>query len=172
MKFNKWTLGLAAVGAVSMASAVRADEPKLVPLTTALTSTVISGYVDVAAQYDAGNYGPNAGVPAGTYGPGKIDNFSLNCIDITLDKAQDESPWASGYHIDLNWGSDAVGIAGNGTQPAGASGTAQFAVRQAYVVLRTPVGNGIDWKVGVQDDIIGYEGNTDGGNPNYTRLDP
>ena len=26
MKFNKWTLGLAAVGAVSMASAVRADE--------------------------------------------------------------------------------------------------------------------------------------------------
>ncbi len=49
MKFNKWTLGLAAVGAVSMASAVRADEaPKLVPLNTALSSTVISGYVDVA----------------------------------------------------------------------------------------------------------------------------
>src|SRR5208282_1746848 len=70
MKFNKWTLGLAAVGAVSMASAVRADEPKLVPLTTALSSTVISGYVDVAAQYDMGNYGPGAGVPAGTAGTG------------------------------------------------------------------------------------------------------
>ena len=64
MKFNKWTVGLAAVGAISLASAVRADE-KLVPLNTAVSSTVISGYVDVAAQYNMGNYGPTAGVPAG-----------------------------------------------------------------------------------------------------------
>jgi hypothetical protein len=169
MKFNKWTLGLAAVGAVSMASAVRADEaPKLVPLTTALSSTVISGYVDVAAQYNAGNYGPGAGVPAGTFGS-KIDNFSLNDLDIALDHPEDESPWAAGYHVDINAGTDAVGLSLNGTQAPLAAGTAAVAVRQAYVVVRTPVGNGIDWKVGVQDDIIGYEGNTDGSNPNYTR---
>jgi hypothetical protein len=35
----------------------------MVPLTTALSSTVISGYVDVAAQYDAGNYGPSQAFP-------------------------------------------------------------------------------------------------------------
>ena len=71
MKFNKWTLGLAAVGAVSLASAVRADEaPKLVPLNTALSSTTISGYVDVAAQYNLGNNGPFAGVPADGGGGG------------------------------------------------------------------------------------------------------
>lgn len=176
MKFNKWTLGLAAVGAVSMASAVRADEaPKMVPLTTALSSTVISGYVDVAAQYDMGNYGPGAGVPMGTYGTGiagpanKIDNFSLNDVDIALDHPEDESPWAAGYHIDLNAGTDAVGVGINGAQPTSASGTASLAIRQAYVTLRTPLGNGIDWKIGIQDDIIGYEGNTDGSNPNYTR---
>jgi hypothetical protein len=171
MKFNKWTLGLAAVGAVSMASAVRADEaPKMVPLTTALSSTVISGYVDVAAQYDAGNYGPAAGIPAGTF-PGKVDNFSFNDVDIAFDHPEDESPWAAGYHIDINAGTDAVGvgIGPQGTQAAGAAGTAVGAIRQAYVVVRTPLGNGIDWKVGIQDDIIGYEGNTDGGNPNYTR---
>ncbi len=176
MKFNKWTLGLAAVGAVSMASAVRADEPKLVPV-QAVSSTVISGYVDVAAQYDAGNYGPGAGVPVGTAGTGiagpgntsKVDNFTLNSVDIAFDKAQDESPWAAGYHIDINAGTDAVGVSLNGSQATGAAGTASAAIRQAYVVVRTPVGNGIDWKVGVQDDIIGYEGNTDGGNPNYTR---
>ena len=168
MKFNKWTLGLAAVGAVSMASAVRADEPKLVPVTTALSSTVISGYVDVAAQYNMGNYnGAIAGIPTGLNG-GKVDNFSLNNVDIAFDKAQDESPWAAGYHIDINAGTDAVGVGLNG-QPAAAAGTATAAVRQAYVVVRTPVGNGIDWKVGIQDDIIGYEGNTDGSNPNYTR---
>ena len=173
MKFNKWTLGLAAVGAVSMASAVRADDaPKLVPLNTAVSSTVISGYVDVAAQYNMGNYGPSAGVPFGTAGSGlvtpssKIDAFSLNDVDIALDKPQDESPWASGYHIDLNLGTDAVGV---GFSQLGQSSIGAFALRQAYVVLRTPVGNGIDWKVGIQDDVIGYEGNTGGANPNYTR---
>ena len=43
-------------------------------------------------------------------------------------------------------------------------------VRQAYIALRTPVGNsGIDWKVGVLDTIIGYESTSDPLNPNYTR---
>jgi len=129
--------------------------------------------VDVAAQYEMGNYGPGAGVPvgtAGTQGGSKVDNFSLNSVDIAFDKAQDESPWAAGYHIDLNAGTDAVGVAfGNGPQALRSSGTASAAIRQAYVVVRTPIGNGIDWKAGIQDDIIGYEGNTDAGNPNYTR---
>ena len=174
MKFNKWTLGLAAVGAVSMASAVRADEaPKMVPLTTALSSTVISGYVDVAAQYVPGDFGPGAGIPIGTQGtqPGvnKIDNFTLNDVLISLDHPQDESPWAAGYHIDVNYGTDAVGVNLNGTQPTAAAGSAATLIRQAYVVVRTPVGNGIDWKFGVQDDVIGYESNTGYANPNYTR---
>jgi hypothetical protein len=161
MKFNKWTVALAAVGAISLASAVRADE-KLVPLNTAVSSTVISGYVDVAAQYNMGNYGPSAYVPTGLSN-GKVDNFTLNSLDIALDKPQDESPWAAGYHAEINTGVDAVGVSLNN------NATYNLAIRQAYVVLRTPVGNGIDWKVGAQDDIIGYEGNTDGGNPNYTR---
>ena len=42
-------------------------------------------------------------------------------------------------------------------------------IRQAYITLRTPVGNGIDWKVGVWDTIIGYESTSDPLNPNYTR---
>jgi hypothetical protein len=42
-------------------------------------------------------------------------------------------------------------------------------IRQAYISLRTPVGNGIDWKVGVFDTIIGYESTSDPLNPNYTR---
>jgi hypothetical protein len=161
MKFNKWTLGLAAVGVVSMASTVRAVDEKLVPLNTAVSSTTISGYVDVAAQY-------NAGDPSGSDNPtavnqpfglstGKVDGFSLNDVVISLDKPLDESPWAAGYHIDLNWGADAV------TPVAGTP------VRQAYVVLRTPVGNGIDWKVGGFDGVTGYEGNTGYANPNYTR---
>jgi hypothetical protein len=44
-----------------------------------------------------------------------------------------------------------------------------FAIRQAYVALRTPLGNGLDWKVGVFDSIIGYESVAGPSNPNYTR---
>ena len=42
-------------------------------------------------------------------------------------------------------------------------------LRQAYITLRTPVGNGIDWKVGVFDTIIGYESTSSPLDPNYTR---
>ena len=92
MKFNKWTLGLAAVGAVSMASAVSADEaPKLVPLETAVSSTVISGYVDVAAQYNTGDPSSKNSTavfnqPFGLNG-GKVDMISVNDVNITLGQA-------------------------------------------------------------------------------------
>jgi len=178
MKFNKWTLGLAAVGAVSMASAVRADEaPKLVPLETAVSSTVISGYVDVAAQYNPGNPGatsPN-NIPAKAYNqpiglnPAKVDSFSLNNVTVSLDKPLDESKWASGYHVDLNAGMDAITPLTYGNNSSYGNGGGTVGVRQAYVAMRTPLGNGIDWKMGVFDGVTGYEGNTWYTNPNYTR---
>jgi hypothetical protein len=160
MKFNKWTVGLAAIGVVSLASAARADE-KLSQVQTALSNTTLSGYVDVAAQWNPGtDSGPanRAGnLPA--YAFAKNDGFSLNAVDLALDKPMDESPWASGYHIELMTGPNTV-PGGNTTGPG---------IRQAYITLRTPVGNGIDWKVGVFDTIIGYESSSDPLNPNYTR---
>jgi hypothetical protein len=157
MKFNKWTLGLAAVGVVSMASAVNADETtKLSPVETALSTTTISGYVDTAAQYNPGD--------AVQTGNNKVDNFSLNSATISLDRPMDESPWAAGYHIDLNAGTDAINSFGEPSADEYAVG-----IRQAYVALRTPVGNGIDWKMGAFDGVTGYESNTGYLNPNYTR---
>ena len=153
MKFNQWTLGLAAVGAVSLASVVNAEEAKLSTLNTALSNTVISGYVDAGVQWNLGNANSFAN-PA--YGVGGADAISVNNVTVSLDKPLDESPWASGYHVDLNYGSSKIVAVDN-------------YIRQAYVALRTPVGNGIDWKVGAVDGITGYEGNTAYMNPNYTR---
>jgi len=167
MKFNKWTVGLAAIGVVSLASAARADE-KMSQLQTALSNTTISGYVDTAASWrpgtdQNGNGGPN--IPR--YSFAQNDGFSLNAIDIAIDHPEDESPWAAGYHVELMGGQDSVPAANNSVYPE----TLGFSsIRQAYLSLRTPVGNsGIDWKVGVFDTIIGYESTTDGANPNYTR---
>jgi hypothetical protein len=55
------------------------------------------------------------------------------------------------------------------TQSTTSTGSGDFAIRQAYVALRTPIGNGIDWKIGVWDTILGYESTSSPNNPNFTR---
>ena len=181
MKFNKWTLGLAAVGVVSLASAARADE-KMSSLQTALSNTTISGYVSASFNWAISPGGENALSSLGNYIPfqgqsyNKQDGFNLDVVKLSIAKPQDESPWASGYQIDLLFGPDAVGynasanaVGGNNGKAPSSTETADFAIKQAYVVLRTPIGNGIDWKVGVFDTIIGYEVFDSGSDPNYTR---
>jgi hypothetical protein len=175
MKFNKWTLGLAAIGVVSLASAARADE-KMSPLQTALSNTTVSGYVSASFNW-AISPGGSQYVGTPPFSPGspaafipyqglnKQDGFNLDVVKLSIAKPQDESAWASGYQVDLLFGPDAVGY----NTSVNAEGSADFAIKQAYVVLRTPVGNGIDWKVGVFDSIIGYEVFDAGSNPNYTR---
>ena len=169
MKFNKWTVGLAAVGVVSLASAARADE-QMSMVNTALSQTTLSGFVDTAMQWNPGSdSGPGyLGYPGNVahYSFAQDDGFSLNAVDVALDKPEDSSQWAAGYHIEAMVGADAVGIGGFG----GAPGTGTATLRQAFIRLHTPVGgNGIDWQIGVWDSIIGYESNSDPLNPNYTR---
>lgn len=165
MKFNQWTLGLAALGVVSLTSAAQAEE-KMSAVQAALSSTTISGYVDTSAQWNIGNHnqGGFGNLPPYSFGgPGKADGFNLNVVQLTIAKALDEGEWASGYRADLWFGPDANAL---GSQ-AGAAG--DLAIRQAYVALRVPVGNGLDFKVGVFDTVVGYETLESGNNPNYTR---
>jgi putative OmpL-like beta-barrel porin-2 len=167
MKFNKWTVGLAAIGVVSLASAARADE-QMSQVQTALTQTTLSGYVDTAMQWSPGTDsaffdGPN--IPH--YSFAQNDGFSLNAIDIALDKPEDSSAWAAGYHVELMGGPDSVGVP---LTDSDEDTVGDLAIRQAFIRLHTPVGgNGIDWQIGVWDNIIGYESNSDPSNPNYTR---
>lgn len=163
MKFNKWTLGLAAVGAVSLTSVVQAEE-KQTPILTALSSTVISGYVDTAIHWNPGSKNA-AGDPAYAFAAGKSDGFNLNVVKLSLSRPLDEADWSAGYKVDLLFGPDATGY----NPSSNSAGTADFAIKQAYVALRAPVGNGLDFKVGVWDTIIGYEVFESGNNPNYTR---
>jgi len=164
MKFNKWTVGLAAVGLVSLASAARAEEKGNV-VQTALASTSISGYVDTSAQWNLGT--GNERLPDYKFGgAGKADGFNLNVVQLRIEKPLDENEWSAGYRADLWFGPDANVL---GTQSGFVSG-GDFALRQAYVSLRMPIlPNGLDFKVGVFDSIIGYESVESPANPNYTR---
>jgi hypothetical protein len=168
MKFNKWTLGLAAVGVVSLTSAARADE-KMSSVQTALSNTTISGYVSASMNWQI-DPTSNQDSPANSipFQSSKKDGFNLDVVKLSISKPEDESPWASGYNVDLYFGPDAVGY--NPSPGASYNGqSADSCIKQAYVTLRTPVGNGIDWKIGVFDTIIGYEVTDAGSNPNYTR---
>src|SRR5439155_592002 len=72
-----------------------------------------------------------------------------------------------GYRVDLLFGPDANTF-GSASSPLG-SPHSDFAIQQAYVNLRAPVLNGLDFKMGVFDSIIGYESHDSVNNPNYTR---
>src|SRR5579884_1778104 len=163
MKFNQWTAGLAAVGAVSIASAARADGNS--SALKSLSSTILSGYVDTSMQWNLGTGDSHA--PDYKYGgAAKADGFNLDVIKLTLEKSVDDSDWGAGYKVDLLMGPDANVF---GSQSVLATSRSDFAIKQAYVALNAPIGNGITFKVGVFDTIIGYESTEAVNNPNFTR---
>jgi hypothetical protein len=163
MKYNKWTVALAALGVVSFASAAKAEE-KASPVMTALSSTTISGYVDTSAEWNFGT-GNNNLPPYKFNSINKADGFNLDVIQLRIDKPLDEQDWAAGYRADFWFGPDANVL---GTSSTGIN-TSDFGIRQAYVALRAPVGTGLDFKMGVFDSIIGYESIEAGNDPNFTR---
>jgi hypothetical protein len=176
MKFNKWTLGLAAIGVVSLASAsqAKADGAPEQPtyMESATKGISISGYVDTSvewAMYPGTERSANSTMSAIPFrGGNKQDGFNLNVVELNFEKPLDEAPAASGFKVSLLAGPDAVNY--NIVDPNNvASATDGFAIKQAYISLRAPVGNGIDFKIGVFDTIIGYEVFEAGSNPNFSR---
>ena len=165
MKCNAWTLGLLSAGLISLPSVTHADE-KPSSVLTALSATTISGYVDTSAQWNMGT--GDANVPTYAFGgPSKADGFNLNVVKLTVEKPVDSADaWGAGYKVDLLFGPDANALA---TQSTGFGTGSDFAVKQAYVALHAPIGNGLDFKMGVWDTMIGYEVFESINNPNVTR---
>jgi hypothetical protein len=170
MKFNKWTVALAGAGVISLASVAQAEEAEaqMSQVLTAVSSTTLSGYVDTSAIWKFGT--GNANLPGRAFdGVGKLDGFNLNVASLTLEKPLSEDQWAAGYAVQLLFGPDSIGYnlsVGNGPAVALPS---DFGVKQAYVALRVPAGNGIDFKLGTFNTIIGYESFESYLNPNYSR---
>ena len=157
MKFNKWTVALAATGVVSLASAVQADVSH--PVNTALSSTTLSGYVDTSAIWNFGSGSQVANRFANT-GADRQDGFNVNTVKLQLEKPIDEGTWSAGYKFETMFGPDANVMPG--------ALTSGVAIKQAYAALRAPIGNGIDFKIGQFDPIVGYEVTDSYANPNFS----
>ena len=165
MKYNAWTLALVGAGVVSLPAVAHADEHTNVVL-TALSTTTISGYVDTSMQWNPGTGNQNlpAITPNGRPGGTKADGFNLNVIALTLSKPAGEEAWSAGYNATLLFGPDAAGY---NTSVGAFPG--DFSLKDAYVDLHAPLGNGLDIKLGTFTEVLGYEVYETGNNPNYTR---
>ncbi|MBK9137654.1 MAG: outer membrane beta-barrel protein [Verrucomicrobia bacterium] len=183
MKVNNWTLRLAAMGVISLPSVAMADEA-LSPVMSAVQSTTLSGYVSASAiwltgsnstgssygdysAYNGMGKGPNYVVGRSFDGQEKQDGFNLDVVSLVLEKPLDESQWAAGYRVQLWLGPDASTL--NTLSPSSDLSTGDLAIKNAYVALKAPVGNGLDFKVGVWDTVVGYEVADSPANPNYSR---
>src|SRR5436309_2751764 len=169
MKHNPWTLALIGAGLVSLPAATQGEE-KASSVMTALSFTTLSGYVNTSAIWRPGN-GTTA-IPGRAFdGPAsKQDGFNLDVVSLTLSKPVSEGDWGAGYLFQLWAGPDAVGF--NTSSPnvfSGGSSGGDFGVKQAFVDLHAPIGNGLDIKLGHFNYIGGYEVPDAGGNPNYSR---
>jgi predicted porin len=148
MKMNKWTMGLAAAGIVSLSSVAQAQDAAAGAEALA-ASTTLSGYVSTGYHYGngQGTGGENYFRAADTQ-----NAFSLDVVDLKLSSAQGDGAMATGYTVELWMGPAASDI---GTQDSGTGGTVEL--MQANIDLRLDVGNGIDLKVGQFGTIVGNE---------------
>lgn len=158
MKFNQWTVALATAGVVSLTSAVAEESA---PVNALVSGVTLSGHVDTSAIWNFGNGTTVANRFANTASD-RQDGFNLNVVKVKLEKGLDEGTWSAGYNFETMYGPDAAVMPGR-------IANGDLAIKQAYVALRAPVGNGIDFKVGQFDPTVGYEVTDSYGNPNFSR---
>ena len=143
MKMNKWTMGLAAAGVVTLSSVAQAQDAAAGAEALA-ASTTLSGYVSTGYKFN------NGSAESGYFRSGQGRNaFSLDVVDLKLSSAQGDGAMDTGYTVELWMGPAASDIA---TQDSGSGGTVEL--MQANIDLRL---NGIDLKIGQFGTVVGNE---------------
>jgi len=153
MKMNKWTVGLAAAGLVSLASVAQAQDSNSVQ--TKLATTSLSGYVSTSYQWAIGGDAPTHQ----TQRAAGADRFAVDVISLTLGSPQSSGDWGAGYNVQLWVGDDASALG---------LGDNEITVKNAYLSLQVPVGKGLSVDVGRFDTILGMESIDANRNPHYT----
>ena len=155
MNMNKWTVGLAAAGLVSLASVAQAQDGNSVQ--TKLATTSLSGYVSTSYQWAIGKDATSHQ----TQRAAGADRFAVDVISLTLASPQSSGDWGAGYNVQLWVGDDASAL---GVSDA----ASEIAVKNAYLSLQVPVGKGLSVDVGRFDTILGMESIDSNRNPHYT----
>ena len=132
---------------------------------TALSEMQLSGFVQASYFYDTSN--PNDNSPNGYLWNRRINSFSINKVKLTLASPAVErsgDKWDAGYRASLIFGEDAP-IVNTGGERQGLED-----LREAYVELNVPLGEGLNVKAGQLISLLNFESG-DGGvvNPNFSQ---
>jgi hypothetical protein len=157
MKKNKWTVGLAAAGLIGLASVAQAQDANSVQ--TKLGTTTLSGYVSTTYTWGV-DYSPEPTM-AYSLGGDKTDRFALDVISLSLGSPKSAGDWGAGYNVQMWLGPDA-------SQIVAGDDDGEVAIKNAYVSLNVPVGNGIDVSLGRFDTILGMESMDYNANPHFS----
>ena len=103
-------------------------------------------------------------------GENQRDRFALDVVSLSLSSEGKKDEWASGFNFQtwIGPGADLLGTAGNPNMWPGSpedDDSDDIAIKQAYIKLHLPVGEGLGMKVGVFDKVIGYESTDRNENP-------
>jgi hypothetical protein len=132
---------------------------------TALSQIQISGFVQGSYFYDTSE--PNDNSPNGYLWNRQHNSFSINKVKLTVASPGVErsgDTWDAGYRASLIFGEDAP-IVNTGGERQGLED-----LREAYVELNVPIGEGLNVKAGQLISLLNFESG-DGGvvNPNFSQ---
>lgn len=122
----------------------------------------LSGLVEASFTHSSA---PAAGTIAGRLFDRNHDQFMLNQLELSLDRAFDPTKRSAGFHMDLLLGQNASQF-----QAAGLNLGDQGDLPQAYVILNLPTANGagVQIKAGKMISLPGVEAVYDVNNPNVS----
>ena len=144
MNMNKWTMGLAAAGVVTLSSVAQAQDAAAGAAALA-ASTTLSGYVSTGYKFN------NGSAESGYFRSGEGRNaFSLDVVDLKFSSAQGDGAMATGYTVELWMGPAASNIDTAADETTGDG----VELMQANIDLRI---SGVDLKVGQFGTVVGNE---------------
>ena len=160
MKKKNYLFSIALLTAGLLCTAESRAEESENQVITAISGTTLSGYVDTSMNWQFGDKKTSAGRVNDA--ADRQNGFNFNVAQIRFSKELDEesSIWSAGYAAALLIGPTA-------SEMSYASGSGDFALQHAYVDLRAPVGNGLDFRFGAFESLIGFEALETYANPNY-----
>lgn len=167
-----WKLGLVGCACVCAAQGGAAGTaPKITVddegpyLETAEPGIKLSGYVDAGYTYNFLESGGRNITGRSTSNSNKGGDFDLNAVRLYLEKAlPEENKLAAGFFLDVAFGEDSQDY----PNVLGAGTSSDLAVRNAYVQIKAPLGNGLEIAVGKFGALIGYEAEERPANLNIT----
>ncbi|MDX6766305.1 MAG: outer membrane beta-barrel protein [Candidatus Methylacidiphilales bacterium] len=129
---------------------------------TAKEGVKLSGYVDAGYTYNF----QGARVGGNAVDDKARGDFNLNAVKLTLEKPlSSANEFQAGFRADIKVGEDSTLLATpkvladipDGFESNDTGTSDNFSLDQAYVIIRAPIGNGLDITVGKFASLLGYE---------------